>query len=155
MYSLKENLSKLYGECKVYGPYLRKDGRKYFVIRKLHDGVISKKVSGKSIMISRAIMEVRLERILSTEEEVDHIDGDLTNDDPSNLQLLLMYDHRIKSGVESSLRSNMREAVLCPYCSSEFLVRRSSLRKALDKGKHPCCSRKCASKLYWANQYTS
>ena len=62
-----KHIQKLYPACKkIYGPYLRKDGRLVIV---LYDGV---KRTAKQA--SRIIMEVHLGRVLDPSETVDHID---------------------------------------------------------------------------------
>jgi hypothetical protein len=66
---------------KIYGPYLRKDGRKHVII--IHDNGISQTRS-----YPRLLLEQKLGRSLTDEETVDHIDGDFTNDAPENLRAL-------------------------------------------------------------------
>jgi len=66
---------------KIYGPYLRKDGRKHIII--IHN-------DGRSQTRSypRLLLEQKLGRELKEDETVDHIDGDFTNDAPENLRVL-------------------------------------------------------------------
>ena len=66
---------------KIYGPYLRKDGRKHVVI--IND-------DGTSCTRSypRLLLEQKLGRPLLDTETVDHIDGDFTNDSFENLRVL-------------------------------------------------------------------
>lgn len=137
-----DRITELYGCLKVYGPYQGKDGRRRCVLRFPCGRTTSK-------AYSRLLVEAELGRILSDDEEVDHADGDNTNDDPNNLQVLSRPDHRKKSGVENSKRTNTRVEVLCPECGRAFMARRYRLKLTAS----PCCSRRCASRFSGANQY--
>ena len=79
---------------KIYGPYTRKDGRKHIVLRK--DGKL------QTISYPRFLLEEKLGRKLLPEETVDHIDEDISNDDPSNLQILSRAENSRKSLVVNS-----------------------------------------------------
>jgi len=46
------------------------------------------------VYLHRAVMENTLGRYLKPEEEVDHIDGNKTNNDPSNLKLRMRGEHQ-------------------------------------------------------------
>ncbi len=73
----------------VYGPYIRKDGRKIVI---LYDG---RKRSARQL--AKVKLEVKLGRRLYWDEEVDHIDEDPTNDKFSNLQALTKSENASKS----------------------------------------------------------
>jgi hypothetical protein len=77
---------------KIYGPYLRKDGRKHVVI--VHpDG----RKQTKSY--PRLLLEQKLGRELTKEETVDHKDDDFTNDSLDNLQILSLANNAKKSAI--------------------------------------------------------
>lgn len=75
---------------RVYGPYTQTSGRK-LVQLVFPDG---KKLSTS---YARFLMSEKLGRPLSKDETVDHIDGDCTNDDPANLQIMSLGDNIRKS----------------------------------------------------------
>lgn len=123
---------------KIYGPYLRKDGRKHVVIVK-DDGT---KVTQS---YPRLLMEQHLGRKLLPEETVDHIDGDFTNDAISNLQLLSLKDNVSKSRVPAEYIT-----LACKYCGKKF-QRRKALElydRNIRKTDGPFCSRSCIGKVH-------
>jgi len=75
---------------KIYGPYLRKDGRKHIVI--VHDDGLKQTQS-----YPRYLMEQHLGRRLLDNETVDHINEDFTDDRLENLQLLTRGENAAKS----------------------------------------------------------
>jgi hypothetical protein len=122
----------LYPECKkIYGPYLRKDGRLVIV---LYDGI---KRTAKQA--SRIIMEVHLGRVLDPSETVDHIDRNPLNNKIENLQVLCRSSHASLDVVRVRV-----EEVKCPYCDSLFtptVTQRNIKNKA-----GPFCSRTCSGR---------
>lgn len=122
---------------KIYGPYERPDGRKHVIY---YDGVVRRTQS-----YPRYLMEQHLGRPLLDSETVDHIDGDFTNDNLDNLQLLTLADNIKKSskGIEWLLFD-------CPVCGEEFLKTARSYRaNQIKQGKAgPYCSKSCAGKVH-------
>lgn len=98
-------------------------------------------------LISRARynLSVELGRILLPEEQVDHKDGDFTNDHPSNLQILSVIENNRKAIFEQG-RTMKPITVVCPQCFEEFTRDRRQLITKLNRGKQPCCSRVCGGK---------
>lgn len=124
---------------KVYGPYTRKDGRQ--IVIKIDNGI------RKTQSYPRYLMEMYLGRLLSTEEEVDHIDNDYRNNHISNLQLLSTKDNRIKE-MNRTHRTLKMFSGTCPICSIVFQKPLNQVKGNLKKGKAgPFCSRSCAGKL--------
>lgn len=150
----KKKLGELYPDKKIYGPYVRVDGRSYLVVADIIDGSVTRDSKKTSLMVSRAVMEISLGRRLLSDEHVDHINRDHTNDSLNNLQVLSITEHREKSGRENSELTSKRVVVTCPGCNGAFLVQRHVLATAEDKGRSPCCSRQCASAVYGRNQYS-
>lgn len=142
-------LELLYPGEKFYGIYKRKsDGRSYLV--RTIPG--SKKNKKSSIMLSRALMEAELGRRLDKNEEVDHKDRNCLNDSIDNLQVLLLPDHREKTGLENSGPKTAKMTV-CPSCKKEFLCSDFRIKVALKKDRQPCCSKYCSQTYYGANQH--
>jgi hypothetical protein len=144
---IKDGLESLYTGYKAYGPYIRKDRRAYFVCALMVDGVIQHNSTKFSIMRARALLEVRLGRVLTEGEDADHISGDATDDSSENIQLLSKKDHRAKSGKEASERTCRKILAVCPYCGTTFKCRRWNYEVAVAKGKKPCCSYSCSAKM--------
>lgn len=124
-----------YQVMKVYGPYKHtKNGRNYVIIHK--DGI------KKSTQYARFLIEQKLGRSLTSEETVDHIDNDFTNDDISNLQVLSLIDNIKKSivGIETV-------TFICPICNEEAIKPANYVKHNRKLGKAgPFCSRSCAGK---------
>lgn len=69
--------------------------------------------------------------------QVDHINGDKTDDRIENLQIItrqynIKKDHKIKEMV----------LLQCPICGKEFLFEKRNLKSH----PNPCCSRQCGGK---------
>lgn len=122
---------------KVYGPYLRKDGRKHVVV--VHsDGRRQTK------SYPRYLMEQHLGRELLKTETVDHINNDFTDDRLENLQLLSLVDNAKKEMSRPKRQAKLYKFT-CPVCLKDSSKRLSLIKGNLKKGKSgPFCSRKCA-----------
>ncbi len=120
---------------KIYGPYLRKDGRKHVII--------ANGKNRRTVSYPKWLMEQALGRKLDPDlETVDHIDEDFTNDERSNLQLLTRVENAKKS-------SNPAEIIcfICPVCGKEGRQFARDVRSNRKKGRAgPFCSRSCAGK---------
>lgn len=132
----KQNILKLYPEFdKVYGPYIRKDGRQHVVL----------KCSGKSTSVSwpKLIMELELNRRLGEDETVDHMDRDFSNNNIENLQILSRTTH---GKIDAIYRKEV--TVRCPMCDIEFVPTRGQISNSqrLRQRAGPFCSRQCAGK---------
>lgn len=132
---------------RVNGPYIhttgRLKGRRYLNIY-FDDG---KKTS---ILYSRWLMQQHLGRELHYNETVDHIDGNPTNDDLSNLQILSRSANSSKYFVDSNISITYINLV-CVQCEKEFqrdLRHEKHNRKQGKKG--PFCGKSCSGK--WSRQ---
>lgn len=117
---------------KVFGPYVREDGRKHVIL--CEDG------QRTTQSYPRFLIEQFLGRKLSSLEEVDHIDGDFTNDSIENLRLLSKSEN---------IRASKRTLFLdfsCLICGREFSIpERVYKHNQIVKGKSgPYCSKICA-----------
>lgn len=122
---------------KVYGPYLRKDGRKHVILYE----------HGKRTTVSypKFLMEQHLGRKLEDWETVDHTDRDFTNNALGNLQILSRPEH---SSIDN-IRVKLIE-IVCVWCGAKELKRSSVLTGNARQGKAgPFCSKKCSG-LYGA-----
>lgn len=122
---------------KIYGPYIRKqDGRKFVVE---YDG---KKRSAK--LYSRFLIEQKIGRKLSINETVDHKDNDKTNDNIKNLQILtraenIKKDHTKKEWYYFD----------CPVCKKHSKRSMAQIRRARKRGRSgPYCSKSCSGKVH-------
>ena len=122
----------VYIDCKIYGPYVRKDGRKHVCIV-FNDG------SRKTVSYPKYLIEKHLNRYLIGDETVDHIDRDFTNDDISNLRVI----DRIQHAKDDALRVTTTVEATCVWCKSYMgLINHRSRSKNIKSG--PFCSRKCS-----------
>ena len=104
-----------------------------------------------STAYARYLLSVKLGRYLNVEEQVDHIDGDKTNDTIENFQILSIGDNNRKSKIETNTTLKMVE-MICPMCKSLF-IRRHGNSHLGKKGKFSACSRNCLH-LYLKNGYS-
>ncbi len=129
----------VYEHCKIYGPYVWRDGRKRVVIV-FPDNVKT------VISYAKYLMEVHLDRYLDPNlETVDHKDSDFTNDVIDNFQLKTRSEH-------SSLEvPRIKEQLfVCSLCKNSFILSGRKLNDAFQNRLRghtgPFCSRSCAGK---------
>lgn len=85
--------------------------------------------------------------------EIDHIDGDKTNDSLDNLQAIPATINNIKGTRQSTLINNHCKnhvLVRCPICGKWVDTPRVKYNKAVENGSTVFCGRPC---LYKANKY--
>lgn len=136
---------KVYEDCKINGPYLRKDGRMHVVVRY---------TTGKKSTISypKYLVEVNLNRYLLKDETVDHRDRDFTNNELTNLQILNRKEHATLDA--KKLKS---QKFNCLECGIEMILEGNKLSNFLKNCRRknktnsgPFCSRRCVG-IYGAN----
>lgn len=129
----------MFEDYKVYGPYLRKDGREHVCLVHLE----TKK--RRTVSYPKFLMEKHLGRHLSPEETVDHIDYNFQNNNIENLQIL---DRRAHPKLDA--KKLITQEFHCPYCKTSFSLSGRPLSKAKGNraaGKSgPFCSRECAGR---------
>lgn len=99
---------------------------------------------------AKYLMSVMLGRILRPDEQVDHIDEDRTNDDPSNLQILTAEQNRIKSERHRALLREKGRVTFhfnCPECGKPKQMLADKYVARLKTGIPPTCSKSCSAKL--------
>lgn len=129
----------VYEGWKVYGPYTRKDGRKHVCLtRKMGDATERKTVS-----YPKFLLEIDLNRYLTEDETVDHLDRNFTNDNLGNLEVRQRSSH---SSIDAKRVKSMQ--FICECCGCEFHAEGKKLNDIANnraKGcKGPFCSKKCA-----------
>lgn len=129
---------------KVYGPYLRKDGRMHVI---LYDKETKKRTTQS---YPRYLMENYLGRKLLESEHVDHINNDFTDNRIENLQLLTQTENNKKSAKKKEMIS-----FICPICKKESIKEKRFVRwnNLVNKKAGPFCSKSCAGKWSSDKQY--
>ena len=109
-----------------YGPYTRKDGRQIIILRK---------GEGKQITVSypKYIVECALGRYLDKDETIDHIDGNIYNNDLSNLRIIPRGVHG-----RSHTKTRIFPSSTCPICGKSYQVIYDRLKT--------CGSKQCTGK---------
>lgn len=122
---------------KIYGPYLRKDGRQNLVI--ITDD------KRYTISYPKWIMEQHLNRKLEDWETVDHIDNNPLNNDITNLQILSRRDNALKS-----VKYAEKIELTCKFCGNKFYKRktRELYDRIIAKKDGPFCSKQCVGKVH-------
>lgn len=115
------------------------------------------RINKRNVMEHRFVMEQHIGRKLEVNEVVHHIDGDIFNNDLSNLQLMTKQDHcklhrtnwtpnkdcheRLKKATDDYYKN--KRPVLYPNCVAEF-ARRGITQKSFEGkiGSHKTVHRK-------------
>lgn len=98
---------------------------------------------------ARYLMCVKLGRLLTKDEHVDHIDEDKTNDDIENLQILTPEENQAKNAEWRKKQGCWEIPVLlsCPVCETDFVRSGWAAKKRITKGLPMTCSKSCSAKL--------
>lgn len=137
-------LSKLYPLHKIYGPYLRSDGRKHIILY----------LDGKRQTMSypKFLLQEKLGRILLDDETTDHKDENFTNDNEDNLQVLTREGNARKQ-VHSNYATYTE--ITCQFCGLKSMKLTRDLRNNRARNIHgPYCDRSC-SRQHQAINYKS
>lgn len=128
---------------KLYGPYLRKDGRKHVIWYNPETKI------RRTQSYPRYLVEQVIGRELLPNEEVDHINGDYTDDRLENLQVLCWSDHQEKSSAELSAKVEWFY-FSCPTCSADSAIpmRKYRANQEVRGSAGPYCSKRCASRAH-------
>lgn len=129
-----------YDNYYLYVVHHKKENRNYVVLIPIHP---NEGLHRTTLSYARYLMSIKLKRFLSSDEQVDHIDNDKTNDSIENLQILTRRENNIKE----CLRHNKKVLIYkCPCCGKTF-YRKYSSRNVYKNYKSICCSRSCAGKF--------
>lgn len=104
--------------------------------------------TGKRRLISRARyrMCVKLNRILSKSEHVDHRDEDKTNDNITNLQILTQAANNKKS-IKARGKEKKYVKLYCVVCGIGFKRTKRLHRMRMKEGSLQTCSKSCGGKI--------
>lgn len=97
---------------------------------------------------ARYLVSLEIGRELTEEETVDHVDGDYTNDDISNLEIV-----PLQINIRRAAKGRTFVTLECPECKTTFTreKRQTHLGKGKNyKGSPTACSRSCSVKLQQA-----
>jgi hypothetical protein len=122
---------------KTYGPYIYRSGNRLrrFVIHLYDDG------TRRTQSNARYLLEQHLGRLLTEDEDADHIDGNPLNDDLSNLRPLSSFENRSRAHEPAPLYE-----FSCLMCgNSAVTLLRDYRRNQEVLGKAgPFCSKSCS-----------
>lgn len=107
--------------------------------------LVNSKTDRTTISYARYLMSVKEGRFLTEDEEVDHINKDKTDDSISNLQILNIHEHKLKSISEIKPRKKIK--LTCANCGIEF-DRWHNQGLVYKKYVKSFCSRSCNGKFY-------
>lgn len=126
---------KLRKPDRVYGPYLRKDGRKH-VILIYADG------SRRTVSYPKWLNEKRLGRELDPNlETTHHKDQNVNNNRHSNLEIKSRAEHSRQHALESPAET---VRVRCKQCGHKFTKRACLERRRKKRGMDgPFCNKAC------------
>lgn len=128
----------VYENGKIYGPYTRKDGRQHIVIV-YPDGI------KKTVSYPKYLVELDLGRYLEKDEMIDHINGDVLDNNKENLRIIKRSDH-----ISLDVKRYKEKSFTCPLCKGKFKLSGRVLYGAMinrERGKAgPFCSKSCAGR---------
>lgn len=132
---LAPKIKTIYGsQWELYGPYTNNnDGRRRVV---LYNGT-----QRMTRQYAKIKLEAKLGRKLLGSEEVDHDDGDETNDKYYNLKILTPTANRQKD----ILRKKYLE-VKCAWCDKVFNPRKDQVSARAKETAGPFCGKSCSGK---------
>lgn len=99
----------------------------------------------RTITYAKFLMSIKEGRILSKDEEVDHINEDKSDDRIENLQIISQKENLKKHHKFSGRRST---ELVCAYCGISFVKEN---RLMTEKTNNRFCSRRCNGKYTTSN----
>lgn len=126
----------------IYGPYYCKSAKRNKII------LINEKDNSKLQMTwARYMMSIKINQVLDSEEHVDHIDDNSTNDILENLQILNHSDHAKKTLIDKAVTKTI-VTIQCPECNTIFEREKNHTHLINKRFMRTFCSRRCAAKYY-------
>lgn len=104
--------------------------------------LIRTKTDRTTISYARYLMEINIGQFIPDGFEVDHIDGDCSNDNLDNIQILSRADHIKKTAIENTGRAVVE--LICPCCGIKFEKEKRFIHPSK---KNNFCSRRCNGKF--------
>ena len=105
------------------------------------------------VLYHRLIMENYIGRYLTRDEVVHHKDGNKSNNDISNLELMTNAEHsRLHAKEQAKTCVHLSLELLCPICGKIFYRKQSESQynsniQSRNKSNADCCCLKCAQKM--------
>lgn len=123
---------RIYNQGKIYGPYLSKQ-----------DNRLRIRYCNKTISYPKYLVEISLNRYLTEDETVHHVDGNPLNNELSNLQILSRKEHTRQDVIRLK---NIE--LICQWCKTKFIVEGNKIhnRNRKDRQSNSFCSRRCSGK---------
>jgi hypothetical protein len=135
---MKEIIKKLYNCKNVYGPYNGNDNRQRCVLYFDDQTTTSRSYA-------KLLLEVKLGRRLTPQEEADHINDDHTDDSENNIQLL-SREQNIQKQREYIDENLEVYGFHCAVCETPFLMKKHARNQQLKQSTtglafcNPVCS---------------
>lgn len=82
--------------------------------------------------------------IPKNDEIIHHLDGNKTNNELSNLELLKRSDHSSNHGKHRKIKLVLLK---CPFCEDLFIKKRNKTFLTKPGYRYTCCSKECANKF--------
>ena len=101
------------------------------------------------VKLHRIVMENHLNRLLTDDEIVHHINHDKLDNRIENLDVMSRTEHVSLHKSTGRTKVNLK----CPWCNSLFNRERRQTHLVKIKNKFTCCSRKCGGKFSSHIQY--
>lgn len=102
------------------------------------------KVKRTTISFDKFVLSIKLGRVLTKQEEVDHIDNNKLNDNLDNLQILTQKENQNKY---VSLITKQKE-IKCHYCDKLTIKTKSKIKSS----RFTFCSIDCKNNFYKENK---
>lgn len=100
--------------------------------------------SRTTLSYAKYLLCVKHKRVLSRQEEADHIDNDKTNDDINNLQILTKVENMQKQAIKRRLENPVFIVLNCTRCGNPFEYLKRNHKFHTKSGRlNFYCSRKC------------
>ncbi len=123
------------------------------------EGRVTTETSTRRILQHRWLMEQRIGRLLTANEEVHHRDGNRANNAADNLELLTVHEHRVLTACDLyPLRPNEQRIgaarflkCVCKHCGGDFLRQARCLRRS--KGRGGFCGATCRNRATIIKRY--
>ena len=105
--------------------------------------LVNDKKDRSSTQYARYLLAVKLKRFLTSDETVDHVNDDKTDDSLENLQILTRKDNLVKANKCPDVK------LICPICKDTFYRTLTQLRGKKERMENNIvtCSRSCGGKL--------
>ena len=121
----------VYEGYKLYGPYKRQDNRQHVIL--IHYNELGQMDDRKTISYPKYIVEKHINRYLLPNETIDHIDGNFSNNELSNLRIIPRSEH-----VRSHVYHRIKITKQCIICGKLF--------ETTDNRRITCGSKVCRGK---------